>query len=67
MIMFLVVLNHLGVNIEPGIILSMDSAIEKRRYIVTASLIDRSHTQNDICAIEVTVLIPHNMVIFYFR
>ena len=32
-----------------GIILGMDSANERRRYIVTSSLIGWVHTQNDPC------------------
>ena len=34
----------------PGIILGMGSANERRRYIVTSSLIGWAHTQNDNCA-----------------
>ena len=33
----------------PGIILTMDTAIERRRYIVTSSLIGRAHIQYDPC------------------
>ena len=34
---------------EPGVILGMGSANERRRYIVTSSLIGWAHTQNDPC------------------
>ena len=34
---------------EPGIILDMCSANEKRRYYVTPPLIDRADTQNEPC------------------
>ena len=33
----------------PGIILGMGSANERRRYIVTSSLIGRAHDKNDPC------------------
>ena len=38
---------QLGGPAGAGIILGMGSAIERRRYTVTSSLIDWAHTQND--------------------
>ena len=37
------------VHAYPGIILGMGSANERRRYIVTSSLIGWAHTYNDPC------------------
>ena len=51
---------HLCVKVlyEPGIILCMRPANERRRYIVTSSLIGWAHTQNDpwwtLCTLWVT-------------
>ena len=35
-----------------GIILCMGAANERRRYIITSSLIGCAHTQNDPCSID---------------
>ena len=42
-------LSHIAKTVAAGIILCMRPANEKRRYVVTSSLIDWAHTQNDPC------------------